>query len=160
MELEHGGRRYPVPAGELTLGSDPGSGVVLTGARPRHAAVRLLGDKMATVRGIEPGAEITVNGVAVGGEPTPLLHGDVIRIGSETLKVINPAHQVGEEAMPPEGARERLHDTAFGIRRADIKVALETPSPVPPPPPPAPSRRGWIIAVAVALVVVAYFLLR
>jgi hypothetical protein len=158
MELEHGGRRYPVPAGELTLGSDPGSGVVLAGARPHHAAVRRLGDKMATVRGIEAGAEITVNGVMVGGEPTPLLHGDVIKIGNDSLRVVNPAHQVGGEAMPPEGARERLHDTAYGIRRADIKAALETPAPSPAPA--APSRRGWIVAVAVALVVVAYFLLR
>jgi len=159
MELEHAGRRYPVPVGELILGSDPGVDVVLPGARPRHAAVRMLGDKMATVRGLEPGTEITVNGVAVGSDPTPLLHGDVIRIGGEELRVLNPEHQVGSAAMPPEGARERLHDTAFGLKRADIKAAIEG-KPLSPTPAAAGSPLRWVVAVAIAIAVIAFLLLR
>lgn len=158
MELDYRGRRYPVPASELMIGADSAAGLVLEGARPRHASVRLLGEKMATIRGLEPGAEIFVNGVLVGDEPTPLLHGDTIRIANQELAVVNPAHPVGTAQTPPPGARERLHDTLFGVPRT-----------IAPPPPPAPGmvptpaqgRVVWIVvAAAISLALLTYLLLR
>jgi len=64
MELEYDGRRYPVAEGELIIGADPSAAVVLAGARPRHAVVRALGERMATIRATEAGADVAVNGVA------------------------------------------------------------------------------------------------
>ena len=160
MELDYRGRRYPVPAGELMIGTDASAGLVLEGARPRHASVRLLGDKMATIRCLESDAEIFVNGVRVGAEPTPLLHGDTIRIANQELAVVNPGHPVGAPQTPPPGARERLHDTLFGMPR--------TPAPPLPPPPvpgllptPARSKVVWIVvAAAISLALLTYLLLR
>ena len=158
MELDYRGRRYPVPAGELMIGTDASAGLVLEGARPRHASVRLLGDKMATIRCLESDAEIFVNGVRVGAEPTPLLHGDTIRIANQELAVVNPGHPVGAPQTPPPGARERLHDTLFGVPRT-----------IAPPPPPAPGmvptpaqgRVVWIVvAAAISLALLTFFLLR
>jgi len=157
MELEYAGRRYPVPQGELILGSDPASGVVLEGAGARHAVVRVLGPTMATLRVAGPGLEVTVNSVRVGQEPTPLLHGDVIRIGTHQITVLNPAHPVGTPTTPPPGAKERLHDTLFGVPR----TAVTMPPPPPPPAPPAKTGMLWVIvAAAVSLGVLAFLLLR
>jgi len=92
MELEYGGRRYPVAVGELVIGSGPGSTLVLeaAGIRPRHAIVRLLSPGMAVVAPAEPGAEILVNGARLGGDPTPLMHGDKLRIGGLEIAVSDP----------------------------------------------------------------------
>jgi hypothetical protein len=42
MQLEFGGARIPVPAGETIIGSAPGSAIVLEGegVRARHAIVQ------------------------------------------------------------------------------------------------------------------------
>jgi len=92
MELEYGGRRYPVAAGELVIGSGPGATLVLVsaGIRPRHAIVRLLAPGMAVVAPGEPGAEILVNGARLGIDPTPLMHGDKLRIGGLEVAVSDP----------------------------------------------------------------------
>jgi hypothetical protein len=154
MELEFGGRRYPVPAEELIIGADPGAGLVVAGAQPRHAVVRPLGERMATVRVGTEGARILVNGVEVGTEPTPLLHGDVIEIGGHRIAVLNPGHPAGAPDSIPEGARERLHDTLFGVPRpqgltrpaqADAPGAQGAPAARSGPAP-------WVIPTVVVLV--------
>lgn len=156
MEIEYAGRRYPVSEGELVLGSAPECGIVLRDAAPRHAVIRPLGDKMATVRPAEPGLEIMVNSVLVGREATPVLHGDVIRIGAHELTMSNPSHPVGTPATPPEGAKERLHDTLFGVPKASLSIPR--PEPVPAK---APSRGGsvWIVVAAVVSIAIILFLL-
>ena len=160
MELEFGGRRYPVAESELILGADAGASVVLPGARPRHAVVRAMGARMATIRAAENGADITVNGVAVGPDPTPLMHGDTIQIGSHQIKVLNPTHPAGGPNAPPAGARERLHDTMFGLPRSTA-----TPPGVPAAEPPSPAPRApgktWIVVAAVASAgIILWLLLR
>lgn len=92
MELEYGGRRYPVAVGELVIGSGPGAMLVLEapGIRPRHAIVRLLAPGMAVVAPGEPGAEILVNGARLGMDPTPLMHGDKLGIGGLEVAVSDP----------------------------------------------------------------------
>lgn len=161
MELEYGGRRYPVTGGDLTLGSDPGATVVLPGTRPRHAVVRALGERMATIRAAESGAEISVNGVALGPDPTPLLDGDTIVIGAHQLKVMNPSHPAGGPTSLPPGSRERLHDTLFGLPRSTPVPG--TPAAEPPPAKPKSSGGGktWIIvAGVVSLALLAWLLFR
>lgn len=155
MELEHDGRRYRVTAEDMVIGADPACGIVLSEASPRHAAVRGLGDRMATIRALEPGAEVLVNGVAVGREPTPLLHGDTVRIAGEALGVVNPGHPAGGPTTPPPGARERLHDTLFGVPRSTVAE----PEPAPPPPA-AGSRLGVAVAAVASLLLLAWLLFR
>jgi hypothetical protein len=159
MELEYGGRRYPVAESELILGADAGAGVVLAGARPRHAIVRALGERMATIRAAENGAEITVNGVAVGPDPTPLMHGDTIQIAQHQLKVLNPTHPVGGPNAPPAGARERLHDTMFGLPRSTATPVPGVPPAKPPEAPPRAPGKTWIVVAAVASAALILWLL-
>ncbi len=120
MELEHRGRRYLLQAPDTLVGSDPAAAVVVPGLQPRHALIRPLGDRMATIRPAEDRTDIEVNGVAIGREAMPLLHGDRVRIGAEDFLVIGPV-PADPSRTPPSGARERLHDTQMGlpVRRPD-----------------------------------------
>lgn len=152
MELEHAGRRYALVGGELVVGSDPGSGIVLETLLPRHAVVKPLGPRMATIRPLEEGAAIEVNGVSIGREAMPLMDGDTVRLGPHELLVRNPAHPPGGPDSPPPGARQRLHDTLFGMPR-HTPTPPEGSPPAAAPPPAGPRAVGrWIgIAALIAL---------
>jgi pSer/pThr/pTyr-binding forkhead associated (FHA) protein len=92
IHLEIGGQRYPVGTGETVIGSAPDNTVVLTGegVHPRHAVVQGSPGSVVIRLGTD-GAEVLVNGVRLGVEPTPLLHGDKVRIGSHELRVVDSA---------------------------------------------------------------------
>jgi pSer/pThr/pTyr-binding forkhead associated (FHA) protein len=93
IHLEIGGERYPVSPGETVIGSDPENAVVLggEGVQPRHAVVQATPPNSAAIRAADQEAEVKVNGVRLGAEPTPLLHGDKIAIGSHELRVVDSA---------------------------------------------------------------------
>jgi pSer/pThr/pTyr-binding forkhead associated (FHA) protein len=93
IHLEIGGERYLVSPGETVIGSDPHNAVVLggEGVQPRHAVVQASPPNSAAIRAADQEAEVKVNGVRLGAEPTPLLHGDKIAIGSHELRVVDSA---------------------------------------------------------------------
>jgi pSer/pThr/pTyr-binding forkhead associated (FHA) protein len=101
MQLEFGGRRYPVAAGDLVIGSGSDSTIILAapGVLPRHAVIRPLGPGMAVVAPASPGAEILVNGARLGSDPTPLMHGDKIGIGGLTIAVADPRRGGATQAV-------------------------------------------------------------
>src|ERR671925_195276 len=93
LHLEIGGERFAIAAGETAIGSAPDNRVVLggEGVQPRHAVVQGTQTGTAAIRVAGADAEVRVNGVRLGAEPTPLLHGDKIAIGSHELRVVDPA---------------------------------------------------------------------
>lgn len=118
IQLEVAGRRYSVPAGELVIGSSEECGVRLEDERVlgRHVIVQGLGSGVA-IRLAEAGAEALVNGVRLGTDPTPVLHGDKVvvagheilvidagRIGSTQMMQAQPAAGPGAAAQRPGGA--------------------------------------------------------
>jgi pSer/pThr/pTyr-binding forkhead associated (FHA) protein len=121
MELEYGGRRYPVAAGGIVIGSGPDAGLAVDapGVRPRHALVRLLKPGMAVVTAEEPGADILVNGSRLGSDPTPLMHGDKLVIGGAQIAVSDPDRAgatriVGAVPPSPGTPKARLVSLADG----------------------------------------------
>jgi pSer/pThr/pTyr-binding forkhead associated (FHA) protein len=90
IQLEIGGQRYPVGTGETVIGSAPDNTVVLTGegVHPRHAVVQSSPGSVIVRLGTAQ-AEVLVNDVRLGVEPTPLLHGDKVRIGPHELRVVD-----------------------------------------------------------------------
>jgi hypothetical protein len=116
---------------------------------------------MATVRVATEGARILVNGVAVGVEPTPLLHGDLVRIGDHEIRVVNPDQAAASQAPLPEGARERLHDTLFGVPRPEglTRSSAATPSATPPAPAARRVAPSLVILAVAAIAVLAWILL-
>lgn len=89
--LEIEGQRHPVPAGELVVGSDPTAGIILTGdaVALKHLVVQGTPDGQVVVRLPRSGLEVKVNGVALGPQPTPLLHGDKVEIAGHELRLVD-----------------------------------------------------------------------
>jgi pSer/pThr/pTyr-binding forkhead associated (FHA) protein len=82
--LQLDGQRITLEIGEVTIGSGPGAGVKVTGAGDAGAMLRVGPDLQSTVR--RSGESVVrVNGVQLGAEPTPLIHGDKIEIGQAEL---------------------------------------------------------------------------
>jgi pSer/pThr/pTyr-binding forkhead associated (FHA) protein len=91
MQLEVAGKRYPVSAGETVIGSAPEAAILLSGegVRPRHAVVQSTLEGAAAIRPAEPGADLLINGVRLGSDPTPVLHGDKIQIGGHEILAVD-----------------------------------------------------------------------
>ena len=89
--LELGGKRFTVPVGEVRIGSDPSGQVVLQGDKiaPRHAVVQGYADGQVAIRRGTESAEILVNGVRLGPQPTPLLHGDKVQVGQHEMLFVD-----------------------------------------------------------------------
>ena len=89
--LELRGNQYPIPVGELVLGSDAGCGIVVSGSGilPRHALFQGQPDGHVVIRKAAPAAEVLINGVRLGAEPTPLLHGDKVEVNGHELNFVD-----------------------------------------------------------------------
>jgi pSer/pThr/pTyr-binding forkhead associated (FHA) protein len=89
MELEVAGQRTPIPAGDLVVGSDPSCGLRLDGLAAAHAVVIGLGDGAVALRRVGE-SEVLLNGVRLGAEPAPVLHGDKIQLGRHEVFLHDP----------------------------------------------------------------------
>jgi len=89
--LEMGGRRFTLPQGEVLLGADSGSAIPLAfpGILPKHAKLKSLPDGQVVITKAVPEAEVLINGVRLGAEPTPLLHGDKVEVGGQELTFVD-----------------------------------------------------------------------
>ena len=89
--LEMGGRKFTIPAGDVFLGSDPGCAIPLTvaGVLPRHAKLKGLPDGQVVITKAVPEADVLINGVRLGAEPTPLLHGDKVEVAGQELTFVD-----------------------------------------------------------------------
>jgi pSer/pThr/pTyr-binding forkhead associated (FHA) protein len=89
--LEMGGRRFTLPQGEVLLGADPGCAIPLAvpGVLPKHAKLKSLPDGQVVITKAVPEADVLINGVRLGAEPTPLLHGDKVEVGGQELTFVD-----------------------------------------------------------------------
>src|SRR5437016_6654168 len=104
-----GGKKFTIPVGEVALGSDPACAIRLTGAAvlPRHAVFQGQPDGQVVIRKATPAAEVLINGVRLGAEPTPLLHGDKVEVGGNELTFVDERRsgstQFSQKIHMPEG---------------------------------------------------------
>ena len=105
MHLEIGGQRIPVAAGETLIGSASDCGIVLPGegVRPRHAILLGTPQGAAAIRSASPEAELIINGVRLGADPTPVLHGDKIEIGGHEILAVD-SRRTGNTQLFDSGA--------------------------------------------------------
>jgi len=89
--LEMGGRKFTIPAGEVALGSAADCAIQLTGPgiTAKTAILKGLPDGQVSIRKVDPQGVIAINGVNLGAEPTPLLHGDKIETGGNELTFVD-----------------------------------------------------------------------
>jgi len=85
--VEYGGKRHPVPAGDMLVGSGADCHLRLEdpGIAPRHAVLSMAPDQSVAIRKYDGTVELEVNGVRLGPLPQPLLHGDKITLGAADL---------------------------------------------------------------------------
>src|SRR5712692_4768938 len=100
--LELGGRRFTIPMGEVVLGSDPQCAISLTvpGILPRHALLVGQPDGQVVIRKAAPEAEVMINGVRLGAEPTPLLHGDKLQVAGHELSFVDERRSGSTQFVP------------------------------------------------------------
>src|SRR6185312_14941283 len=86
--LQVGARQYPLVPGENGIGSVEGSRIPVPASHgdpnEMSAVVVVEADGSSIIRRTGA-ADVTVNGVQLGAEPTPLIHGDKIDVGSTEL---------------------------------------------------------------------------
>ena len=83
--IQQDDKQYPLPVGEARLGG-PDADVVLSGvASSVEAVVQCVADDRVFIRRAREDADVRVNGVRLGAEPTPLFHGDKIELGGQEL---------------------------------------------------------------------------
>src|SRR3990172_6520012 len=89
--LELGGKRFTIPVGEVRIGADPSSQVVLAGDQihPQHAIIQGYADGQVAIRRVREEAEILVRGGGVGPKTPPLLHGDKVQVGQHELRFVD-----------------------------------------------------------------------
>jgi pSer/pThr/pTyr-binding forkhead associated (FHA) protein len=105
MQLEVGGRRIPIAAGDTVIGSAPWCAIVLEGegVRPHHAVVQGTAEGSAAIRSVADDAEVSINGVRLGTDPTPVLHGDKIQIFDHEILAVDP-QRAGNTQLFDSGA--------------------------------------------------------
>jgi pSer/pThr/pTyr-binding forkhead associated (FHA) protein len=105
MQLEVGGRRIPIATGDTVIGSAPWCAIVLEGegVRPHHAVVQGTAEGAAAIRTVAADAEASINGVRLGTDPTPVLHGDKIQIFQHEIVAVDP-QRAGNTQLFDSGA--------------------------------------------------------
>ncbi len=85
--LQLGDKRFPVPEGENYVGRGPSCAIQVEGDRValKHAVIQGMPDGQVAVRVIDPNFEVFINGVPLGPQPHPLIHGDKVGIGGLDL---------------------------------------------------------------------------
>src|SRR5213079_3355939 len=105
-----GGNTFTIPVGEVVLGSDAGCAISLrgVGVLPRHAVLQGQADGQVIIRKATPAADVLINGVRLGAEPTPLLHGDKVEVGDHELTFVDERRsgstQFVQALSVPQGA--------------------------------------------------------
>ncbi|MGH7538060.1 MAG: FHA domain-containing protein, partial [Gemmatimonadales bacterium] len=100
--LELGTKRFTIPLGEVALGSDPASAILLAGQGmlPTHAVLQGQPDGQVIIRKASREAEVMINGVRLGAEPTPLLHGDKVQIAGHELTFVDERRSGSTQYVP------------------------------------------------------------
>lgn len=143
---------FPLGAAPVRIGRDPTSDVVVRDATVArfHAEVRAAaGGSGYAIRSMGA-AGSTVNGSLIGGTPRPLAEGDLIRMGTTTLRFTTaappPAARVAGRSEPQTASRRRL--PPLPQRPPESPLPGTPPSSPSPSPSPSPSLAGTIRAAA------------
>lgn len=86
--LQFNDQHFPLGAGPTRIGSGDGVHIALPAeaALGTQAEIERAAGGQVTIRRVGPAAQVRVNGVVLGAEPTPLMHGDRVEIGGVELR--------------------------------------------------------------------------
>ncbi len=121
--IEIGGRRHSIPTGETTLGTDSSNQIALGVANPasQSAVLQGLPDGQVAIRRANPNSNILVNGVKLGPQPTPLLHGDKIEVAGQELLFVDDRRSGSTQyiqAVTPASMETAAKSASSGVATA------------------------------------------
>lgn len=107
-------KQYPLSEGTIRIGAGADADVVLPtdAALGVQAVIERTGDHAIAIRRAAPQSEVRVNGVLLGPEPTPLMHGDKVEVAGVELRFADESkrgatHYTSVEAVSPVGGARR-----------------------------------------------------
>src|SRR5216117_3111163 len=120
--LEMGGRRFTLPQGEVLLGADPTCAIPLgvPGVLPKHAKLKSLPDGQVVITKAVPEADVMINGVRLGAEPTPLLHGDKVEVGGKELTFVDERRSGSTQYVPALPQKEGTGKGGGAVKPAAV----------------------------------------
>ncbi|MEX2180800.1 MAG: FHA domain-containing protein [Gemmatimonadaceae bacterium] len=124
-------RQIPLPSGEATIGAFDGAVVRLPTGDPGHRAVIVSGPSGVIIRRGSADAVVMVNGVQLGGEPSPLLHGDRIELAGHELRL---------------GDDQKVGSTQF-VSAADVAAMVAAGKPAGAPKKPTTATGGRLVSL-------------
>ena len=89
-----------------------------SGVLPKHALFQGQPDGHVVIRKATPAAEVLINGVRLGAEPTPLLHGDKLDVAGHELNFVDERRDGSTQflrAVKPPEAMARTGAQAAGV---------------------------------------------
>ncbi len=121
--LEIDGRRHPIPLGDVALGCDSENRVTIgeESIQLRGAILQGTPEGQVVIRRATPEAEILINGVRLGPQPTPLLHGDKIELAGQELLFVEDRRGGSTnfmQAMDPAMMQAALNRSASKVATA------------------------------------------
>ncbi len=112
--LQLNDKQFPLSAATTRIGAGAEADVVLpTDASVGvQAVIERTGEHALAIRRAAPQSEVRVNGVLLGPEPTPLMHGDKVEVAGVELRFADESKRgatqyMGVEAIPQEGGARR-----------------------------------------------------
>lgn len=91
--LQLNDQQFPLPVGDATVGAFDGATVRLPSGDANVRAVVTVAAKGVVIKRGTPDALVLVNGVQLGLEPSPLLHGDKVEIAGHTLRLADDSKE-------------------------------------------------------------------
>src|SRR5450759_3746660 len=84
-------QQFPLKAGATRIGAGAGADVIVPGYSAIAVEAVIDGGATPTIRRAEEAAHVRVNGVLLGAEPTPLMHGDKIEVAGLEFRYADDA---------------------------------------------------------------------
>ena len=84
-------QQFPLGAGTTRIGAGTGADIIVPGYSAIGVEAVIDGGPTPTIRRAEEAAHVKVNGVLLGAEPTPLMHGDKIEVAGLELRFADDA---------------------------------------------------------------------
>lgn len=107
-------KQFPLSEGTIRIGAGADADVVLPtdAAQGIQAVIERTSDHALAIRRAAPQSEVRVNGVLLGPEPTPLMHGDKVEVAGVELRFADETkrgatHYSSVEAIPQVGGARR-----------------------------------------------------
>jgi pSer/pThr/pTyr-binding forkhead associated (FHA) protein len=107
-------KQFPLSEGTVRIGAGADADVVLPtdAALGVMAVIERTGEHAVAIRRAAPDSEVRVNGVLLGAEPTPLMHGDKVEVGGLELRFADESKRgatqyTSLDPIPADGGARR-----------------------------------------------------